>query len=41
MDDIVKTAAIDRGPEDFSELLLIPKVGARTIFALAMAFNKE
>lgn len=29
-------AAIDRGPEDFSELLLIPKVGARTIFALAL-----
>jgi hypothetical protein len=29
-------AAIDRGPEDFSELLLTPKVGARTIFALAM-----
>lgn len=29
-------AAIDRGPEDFSELLLIPGVGARTILALAM-----
>lgn len=29
-------AAIDRGPEDFSQLLLTPKVGARTIFALAM-----
>lgn len=29
-------AAIERGPEDFSELLLTPKVGARTIFALAM-----
>lgn len=29
-------AAIDRGPKDFSELLLTPKVGARTIFALAM-----
>lgn len=29
-------AAIDRGPEDFSELLLTPKVGARTIFALAL-----
>lgn len=29
-------AAIDRGPKDFSELLLIPKVGPRTIFALAM-----
>lgn len=28
-------AAIDRGPEDFSELLLTPKVGPRTIFALA------
>lgn len=28
-------AAIDRGPKDFSELLLTPKVGARTIFALA------
>lgn len=29
-------AAIDRGPEDFSELLLTPGVGARTIFALAL-----
>ncbi|ASQ44930.1 DUF763 domain-containing protein [Legionella clemsonensis] len=29
-------AAIDRGPEDFSELLLTPGVGARTILALAM-----
>ncbi len=29
-------AAIDRGPKDFSELLLTPKVGARTILALAM-----
>jgi len=29
-------AAIDRGPEDFSELLLTPKVGARTIFALTL-----
>lgn len=29
-------AAIDRGPKDFKELLLTPKVGARTIFALAM-----
>ncbi|MBV9575696.1 MAG: DUF763 domain-containing protein, partial [Gammaproteobacteria bacterium] len=29
-------AAIDRGPKDFSELLLTPKVGARTIFALAL-----
>ncbi len=29
-------AAIDRGSEDFSKLLLTPKVGARTIFALAM-----
>ncbi|HEX2548344.1 MAG TPA: DUF763 domain-containing protein, partial [Gammaproteobacteria bacterium] len=29
-------AAIDRGPEDFAELLLTPKVGARTIFALAL-----
>jgi hypothetical protein len=28
-------AAIERGPEDFSELLLTPKIGARTIFALA------
>jgi len=29
-------AAIDRGPEDFSELLLTPGVGARTVRALAM-----
>jgi hypothetical protein len=29
-------AAIDRGPKDFSELLLTPKVGARTILALAL-----
>ncbi|RUQ99715.1 DUF763 domain-containing protein [Legionella septentrionalis] len=29
-------AAIDRGPQDFSELLLTPKVGARTVLALAM-----
>ncbi|WED42900.1 DUF763 domain-containing protein [Legionella cardiaca] len=29
-------AAIDRGPEDFSDLLLTPGVGARTILALAM-----
>lgn len=29
-------AAIDRGPEDFSELLLTPGVGARTILALSM-----
>jgi hypothetical protein len=29
-------AAIERGPEDFSELLLTPGVGARTIRALAM-----
>lgn len=29
-------AAIDRGPKDFTELLLTPKVGARTILALAM-----
>lgn len=29
-------AAIDRGPEDFADLLLTPKVGARTIFSLAM-----
>lgn len=29
-------AAIDRGPEDFSELLLTPNVGPRTILALAM-----
>lgn len=29
-------AAIDRGPQDFLELLLVPGVGARTILALAM-----
>ncbi|OCH98653.1 hypothetical protein A8135_11255 [Legionella jamestowniensis] len=29
-------AAIERGPEDFSELLLTPGVGARTILALAL-----
>ncbi len=29
-------AAADRGPADFSELLLIPGVGARTVRALAM-----
>lgn len=29
-------AAIDRGPEDFSELLLTPNVGPRTIFALSL-----
>lgn len=29
-------AAIDQGPKDFAELLLTPKVGARTIFALAL-----
>ncbi|MCW8451251.1 DUF763 domain-containing protein [Legionella quinlivanii] len=29
-------AAIERGPEDFSELLLTPGVGARTVLALAM-----
>ncbi len=29
-------AAIDRGPKDFSELLLTPGVGARTVQALAM-----
>jgi hypothetical protein len=29
-------AAADRGPKDFSELLLVPGVGARTIRALAM-----
>jgi hypothetical protein len=29
-------AAADRGPTDFSELLLVPGVGARTIRALAM-----
>jgi hypothetical protein len=29
-------AAIDRGPADFEELLLVPGVGARTVKALAM-----
>jgi hypothetical protein len=29
-------AAADRGPSDFSELLLVPGVGARTVRALAM-----
>jgi hypothetical protein len=29
-------AAAERGPEDFSELLLVPGVGARTVRALAM-----
>ena len=29
-------AAADRGPKDFSELLLTPGVGARTVAALAM-----
>jgi hypothetical protein len=29
-------AAMDRGPEDFSELLLTPGVGARTVRALAL-----
>jgi hypothetical protein len=29
------TAAADRGPEDFADLLLVPGVGARTIQALA------
>ena len=31
------TAAANRGPADFAELLLIPGVGARTVRALAMA----
>lgn len=30
------TAAADRGPQDFKELLLVPGVGARTVKALAM-----
>ena len=30
------TAAADRGPQDFEELLLVPGVGARTVEALAM-----
>jgi hypothetical protein len=29
-------AAADRGPRDFSELLLVPGVGARTVMALAL-----
>ena len=29
-------AAAERGPADFSELLLVPGVGARTVRALAM-----
>jgi len=29
-------AAADRGPQDFSELLMVPGVGARTVRALAM-----
>ncbi|WFU51107.1 DUF763 domain-containing protein [Sinorhizobium terangae] len=29
-------AAVDRGPEDFEQLLLVPGVGARTVNALAM-----
>jgi hypothetical protein len=29
-------AAAERGPEDFSELLLVPGIGARTVQALAM-----
>jgi uncharacterized protein len=29
-------AVADRGPADFSELLLVPGVGARTLFALAL-----
>lgn len=29
-------AAADRGPQDFSELLLVPGIGARTVRALAM-----
>ena len=29
-------AAADRGPQDFSELLLVPGIGARTVWALAM-----
>ena len=30
------TAAADKGPEDFSELLLVPGIGARTVRSLAM-----
>jgi hypothetical protein len=29
-------AVAERGPEDFAELLLVPGVGARTLFALAL-----
>src|SRR5262249_54294646 len=29
-------AVADRGPRDFAELLLVPGVGARTLFALAL-----
>src|SRR5205085_12091005 len=29
-------AVADRGPEDFADLLLVPGVGARTLFALAL-----
>jgi hypothetical protein len=29
-------AVADRGPEDFAELMLVPGVGARTLFALAL-----
>src|SRR5205807_1785151 len=29
-------AVADRGPQDFAELLLVPGVGARTLFALAL-----
>src|SRR4051794_20111649 len=29
-------AAADRGPQDFSDLLLVPGIGARTVRALAM-----
>jgi hypothetical protein len=29
-------AAAERGPADFSELLLVPGIGARTVRALAM-----
>ena len=29
-------ALADRGPEDFAELMLVPGVGARTLFALAL-----
>jgi hypothetical protein len=42
-DDIVErrlhgalAAAADRGPEDFTELLLVPGIGARTVRALAL-----